>query len=171
MSTLKKMTGHTRLYRRGANYYHRCVVPKDIISSYGKIEETFSLKTKDYAQALKLVRQAAVTVDRKFDTHRIRLANLQGPQRENLSETQIAELADQYYRSLLDEDDETRLDGFVEIGLGDDGVKSYLGPLVEAPRRTFEEHEEANADSEVQPAMFMLVASQTRSFWTKRLTC
>jgi hypothetical protein len=127
------MTGHTRLYRRGANYYHRCVVPKDIISSYGKIEETFSLKTKDYAQALKLVRQAAVTVDRKFDTHRIRLANLQGPQRENLSETQIAELADQYYRSLLDEDDETRLDGFVEIGLGDDGVKSYLGPLVEAP--------------------------------------
>jgi hypothetical protein len=99
------------------------------------------------------------------------LANLQGPQRENLSETQIAELPDQYYRSLLDEDDETRLDGFVEIGLGDDGVKSYLGPLVEAPRRTFEEHEEANADSEVQPAMFMLVASQTRSFWTKRLTC
>jgi integrase len=148
VSTLEKMTGHTRLYRRGANYYHRCVVPKDILTSYGKVEETFSLKTKDYAQALKLVRQVAVTVDRRFDTHRIRLANLQGPQRENLSETQIAELADQYYRSLLDEDDETRLDGFVEIGLGDDGVKSYLGPLVEAPRRTFEEHEEANADSE-----------------------
>ena len=48
-------------------------------------------------------------------------------------------------KCMLEEDDETRLDGFVEIGLGDDGVKSYLGPLVEAPRRTFEEHEEANA--------------------------
>lgn len=129
MSTLKKMTGHTRLYRRGATYYHRCAVPKDILTSYGKVEETFSLKTKDYAQALKLVRQAAVTVDRRFNTHRHRLGNLQGPQHENLSETQIAGLSDQYYRSLLEEDDDTRLDGFVEMELGKDGVKSYLGPL------------------------------------------
>jgi hypothetical protein len=147
VSTLEKMTGHTRLYRRGATYYHRCVVPKDILTSYGKVEETFSLKTKDYAQALKLVREAAVKVDRKFDAHRNRLANLQGPQLSNLSETQIAELADQYYRSLLDEDDETRLDGFVEIQLAKDGIKSYLGPIADFSRRTFEEHEEANADS------------------------
>ena len=143
---LEKMSGHTRLHRRGATYYHRCVVPKDIIASYGKIEETFSLKTKDYTQALKLVREAAIKVDRKFDAHRNRLANLQGPQHENLSETQIAELTDQYYRSLLDEDDGIRLDGFVEIELGKDGVKSYLGPLVDFPRRSFEEHEEVNAD-------------------------
>lgn len=41
------MPGHTRLYRRGATYYHRAAVPKDIVETYGKREETFSLHTKD----------------------------------------------------------------------------------------------------------------------------
>ena len=44
------MPGHTRLYRRGAVYYHRAAVPVDIIATYGKREETFSLKTKDPAE-------------------------------------------------------------------------------------------------------------------------
>ncbi|WP_139327790.1 DUF6538 domain-containing protein [Rhodobacter aestuarii] len=50
------MPGHTRLYRRGAVYYHRAAVPTDIAATYGKREETFSLKTRDYAEAVRRVR-------------------------------------------------------------------------------------------------------------------
>lgn len=46
------MSGHTRLYRRDSTYYHRAAVPKDIVAPYGKIEEKFSLRTKDYTEAL-----------------------------------------------------------------------------------------------------------------------
>ncbi|MFK5996599.1 MAG: hypothetical protein QM492_00655, partial [Rhodobacterales bacterium] len=56
VSDLEKMPSHTRLYRRNATYYHRAVVPKDIIDSYGKTEETFSLKTKDHIEALRRVK-------------------------------------------------------------------------------------------------------------------
>ena len=42
------MSGHPRLYRRKATYYHRAAVPIDIRDTYPKTEETFSLKTKDY---------------------------------------------------------------------------------------------------------------------------
>ncbi|CCG43075.1 DUF6538 domain-containing protein [Magnetospirillum molischianum] len=68
------MTGHTRLYRRGAVYWHRAAVPVDIAATYPKTEETFSLRTRDYQQALKLVRVEAVRVDTLFDDHRRKLA-------------------------------------------------------------------------------------------------
>jgi len=42
---------HTRLYRRGAVYYHRAVSPEDIADTYPKAEEIFSLKTKDHSEA------------------------------------------------------------------------------------------------------------------------
>lgn len=41
------MTGQTCLYRRGVTNYHRAAVPKDIVDAYGKLEEPFSLHTKD----------------------------------------------------------------------------------------------------------------------------
>ena len=62
MAALEKMPGHPRLYRRGAVYYHRAIVPKDIADTYSKVEETFSLKTKEHAEALRLVRVASVGV-------------------------------------------------------------------------------------------------------------
>ena len=73
MRTLENMPGHTRLYRRGAVYYHRAAIPKDIADTYPKTEETFSLKTKDHAEALRRVRIEAVRVDEKFEAHRRRL--------------------------------------------------------------------------------------------------
>ena len=66
-------TGHTRLSRRGATYYHRAAIPKDIRDTYPKTEETFSLRTKDYDEALKRVRIAAVEVDQRFEEHRRQL--------------------------------------------------------------------------------------------------
>ncbi|MDX9860435.1 MAG: hypothetical protein RBS99_05910 [Rhodospirillales bacterium] len=51
-------------------YYHRAAIPVDIADTYPKTEETFSLKTPDYQEALKLVRVAAVEVDKRFEQHR-----------------------------------------------------------------------------------------------------
>lgn len=64
----------TRLARRRAVYYHRAAIPQDIKANYPKAEEVFSLKTKDYAEALRRVRLAAVEVDGRFQAHRRKIA-------------------------------------------------------------------------------------------------
>lgn len=141
MERLTKMPGHTRLYRRGAVYYHRAAVPQDIIATYGKREETFSLKTRDYAEALRRVRVAAVEVDKKFDEHRLRLARLQGPVLSDLTPEQISTIKATYLHHLLDEDEEIRLDSFEEIEERD-GKRVLASEKQFDPRPTFEEREE-----------------------------
>ncbi len=106
------MSGHTRLFRRGAVYYHCAAVPVDIRDTYGKREETFSLKTKDYREALRLVRIAAIEVDEKFEAHRRKLEQLAQPPLQELSDDQIKHIGDVYYSHLLEENEETRLSGF-----------------------------------------------------------
>ena len=118
MATTQNMARHPRLYRRNATYYHRAAVPKDIADSYPKKEETFSLKTKDYKEALRLVRIAAAEVDKKFEEHRKRL---QSPVQQELTEAQLQLIHDTYYWHLLDEDEEMRLAGFA----GYNAAKSF----------------------------------------------
>ncbi len=67
MRTLEKMPGHSRLYRHGDAYYHRAAVTADIAATYPKTEETFSLRTKNHADAFRKVRFAAVEVNQRFD--------------------------------------------------------------------------------------------------------
>ncbi len=124
------MSGHPRLYRRNATYYHRAAIPVDIKGTYPKTEETFSLKTKDYREALRLVRIKAVEVDRKFEDHRQEIAKLAEPALEELSEEQLTLIHDVYYAHLLQEDEETRLEGFED----NDEAESLL------PVPTFEEY-------------------------------
>ncbi|WP_369793032.1 DUF6538 domain-containing protein [Vogesella sp. EB] len=45
------MSRTTHVVRRGATYYFRLRVPADLVDHYGKQEITFSLKTKDQAEA------------------------------------------------------------------------------------------------------------------------
>ncbi|MGH1464518.1 MAG: DUF6538 domain-containing protein [Cognatishimia sp.] len=59
--------------RRGAVYYHRAVVPKDIKDTYGKTEEVTYLRTKDRAEAIRRARVLDVEIDEKFDAHRRKL--------------------------------------------------------------------------------------------------
>lgn len=106
------MAGHPRLYRRGATYYHRAAIPQDIKASYPKSEETFSLGTKDYQEALRRVRQEAVKVDRRFDEHRLELSKTALPALEVLSDAQIALIGDIYYANLLEEDEALREEEF-----------------------------------------------------------
>lgn len=136
MTRLEAVTGHTRLARRGAVYYHRAAVPVDIKNSYPKAEETFSLKTKDRAEALRRVRIAAVEVDERFAEHRRRIALEQAAILDDLTPIQIATAKAAYYEHLLEEDEDIRLAGFVE--LDDDG--RVIGPLPEDPLPTCDEH-------------------------------
>ncbi|MCP5082551.1 MAG: tyrosine-type recombinase/integrase [Alphaproteobacteria bacterium] len=64
------MPKHPRLQCRNGTYYFRAKTPADISDSYGKQEETFSLRTKDPKEALRLVRIEAVRIDEKFEAHR-----------------------------------------------------------------------------------------------------
>lgn len=127
------MAGHTRLFRRGGVYYHRAAVPVDIQATYQKTEETFSLKTKDHKEALKLVRKAALEVDRRFDLHRQEIAAQKLPPLSTLTEEQLKTASDLYYWHLLDEDNDYRLEGFHEED------------QTETPRDTFDEAQETRA--------------------------
>lgn len=97
-------TAHPRLYRRGARYYHRAAIPQDIRASYPKTEETFSLGTSDYPEALRRVRKAAHEVDQRFEQHRQQLAAQANPL-SKLTEQQLQWLSDLFYAYLLKADE------------------------------------------------------------------
>ncbi|MEP3231927.1 MAG: DUF6538 domain-containing protein [Hyphomicrobiales bacterium] len=142
MKVLEKVSGHTRLYRRGAVYYHRAAVPVDIAETYGKREETFSLKTKDHPEALQKVRIAAVEVDAKFEAHRRHIASSSGPKIDKLTRDQLDAIKAVYYHHLLDEDDDTRDDRFeqpVQDGDTQSSPKLFR-------RKTFNEYQALNAE-------------------------
>lgn len=100
-----------RLTKRGNVYWFRCSIPRDIKTSYPKAEETFSLETREYQEALKKLRRASVEVDERFDEHRQRLARLSEPGLPELSDAQIKHVQQVYYAFLLEEDEEVRLAG------------------------------------------------------------
>jgi integrase len=129
---MEKMPGHPRLYRRGATYYHRAAIPVDIKDSYPKAEETFSLRTKDYQEAVRRVRVAAAEVDRKFEEHRRQKAQQAKPPLKELSDAEIKRIGEVYYSFRLEEDEGSRLLGFYEED----------GPLPDDPLPTFEEYVE-----------------------------
>ena len=153
------MPGHPRLYRRGATYYHRAAIPVDIKDSYPKTEETFSLKTKDYQEALKLVRRAAVEVDERFEIHRKQLQGRASlPVTAELTDAQIRQIGQRYYATLLDEDDDVRLEGFgsepkqpflVPEDMDLDELNKLVAERLER-KDTFEEREEDLKDIESQ---------------------
>lgn len=137
MAAFVKMPGHPRLYRRGSTFYHRASIPADIKDTYPKSEETFTLGTKDYREAVIRVRVEAAKVDARFEAHRRMKAAQRITPVDELSPEQIKRLKDAYYRHLLEEDEEVRLDGFEEI----DKAGNLLSEKQFDPRPTFEERE------------------------------
>lgn len=108
------MPKHPKLRRRGATYYHRAAIPADITDSYSKTEETFSLGTKDYQEAVRRVRVAAAEVDRKFEAHRRMLAQKAKPPLKDLSDEEIKRIGEVYYTYLLEKDEAIRSEQFSE---------------------------------------------------------
>lgn len=65
-------------FLRGRTYYFRLRVPQDLLPVYyPKKELTFSLKTRDFHQALENARLRAIQIDQEFREHRRRLAEQQ----------------------------------------------------------------------------------------------
>ncbi|MCW8905976.1 MAG: site-specific integrase [Sedimenticola sp.] len=62
---MSDMSQQTHLFKRNSSYYFRAKIPRDLQPYLGKQEEKFSLKTKDYREAKKLVRQASTDFDRR----------------------------------------------------------------------------------------------------------
>lgn len=114
-----------RLTKRGNTYWFRCSIPRDIKTSYPKAEETFSLETREYQEALKKLRRASVEVDERFEEHRRYLAKQREPYAQELSPEQLRHIEDVYYAHLLDEDDDLRLDGL------DDQEFDYYQELIQ----------------------------------------
>lgn len=54
---MEAVAGHANFFHRGATHHHRCKVPADIVATYGRREETFSLETKDLNEAVRRVPQ------------------------------------------------------------------------------------------------------------------
>lgn len=125
------MPKHPRLIKRGNVYWHRAAIPVDIKATYPKTEETFSLGTKEPHAALIAVRRAAAEVDERFAAHRRQLAASAQPPEVELNPAQLRRMEELYYAHLLDEDEETRLEGFLEDGI--------VPPL---PVSDFDEHVE-----------------------------
>jgi integrase len=125
---------HPRLVCRNGVYYHRAAIPVDIRDTYPKSEETFSLKTRDPREAIKLVRKAAAEVDARFDEHRRRQQTVVTV-REELTEAELKAVEQAYYVHLLEEDDQRRDAGF------------YDGEMLELPAPSFEEYEDSVADA------------------------
>ncbi len=98
------MPKHPRLHRRGGRYYHRASVPLDIRATYPNSEETFSLGTSDYQEAVRKVREAAAKVDRQFDAHRRWKAQREQPAVQELSDGQIKRIGEVYYAFRLEEE-------------------------------------------------------------------
>lgn len=105
------MTGHTNLYRRGATYYFRARVPKDIVDTYGKDEEKFSLKTKDKAVAVKAVRLKSAEVELKFSAHRRSLEIKTKPLSEVVTPQFLKDIHDMSYWGYLAMDEGIRTYG------------------------------------------------------------
>lgn len=59
------ITAQTHLLNRNGSFYFRVKIPADLQQEFGKKEEKFSLRTKNYTEAKRLAHQASARFDEK----------------------------------------------------------------------------------------------------------
>lgn len=100
---------HPRLTTRGCMFWIRAKVPADLKAYYApKTEIISSLKTSDPREALEKVRIASVQIDQEFNTAR---RKLNAELRVSLSDKEIERLAAIHLHTLMEEDEELRMEG------------------------------------------------------------
>ncbi|MCG8527156.1 MAG: hypothetical protein MI748_12300, partial [Opitutales bacterium] len=67
---MKKPKG---LIQRGGTYYLKARVPSDLIGAFGKEQWYYSLKTRDYSEAVKRLNLERVKIDTAIDSKRKKL--------------------------------------------------------------------------------------------------
>lgn len=71
--------GYSRLFRRGATYYFRVGVPKELRKAIGKTEIIKSLRTTEFQKAKQLVVFESADVDARFVSERRKLRGAEEP--------------------------------------------------------------------------------------------
>lgn len=104
------MSKYPRLQNRNGTYYIRVKVPNDVRDALGKSEIRYSLKTKDYREAIRKLAVESIKVDKQIDVARSSVAVSQKAPVEELTEDQLKYISTVYYAYLLEEDDDTRLE-------------------------------------------------------------
>ena len=102
----------TRLLKRKSVYYFRAKIPRDLQPFLGKVEEKFSLRTRDPAEARRLARQASVDFDGRCQRLREEIRSRQG-RKEPLviDDDLIRELCDLWRHHALSADEYHRREG------------------------------------------------------------
>ncbi|WP_235562275.1 site-specific integrase [Methylophilus sp. Leaf414] len=105
------MRKQIHMINRNGVYYFRRRIPKDLVSHYKKNEIIFSLKTSEHSEADRLQRQESVKLDEEF--RRIRKGQLI-PELHAISPDLIKSLSDLWTAHILEEDEESRMEGLSE---------------------------------------------------------
>lgn len=107
------MAKHPWLTKRGDVYYLRAPVPSDIRETFGKVEVSFSLRTKDLRQANRLIHGKATEVAERFEAHRGTLD--QESQRvlatlpaSRLDAHELGQACDQHFQNVTDQNFDSR---------------------------------------------------------------
>lgn len=126
---MEAVAGCNHLYRRGAVYWFRRRVPKDVAEAIGEAQWRISLKTKDFGEAKRLARLRSVSTDQQIAAVRARAAGKFSPP---LSKTEAYRLAQGWLAEVLEWDEAFR------IGRPDGirGVSLWLDEMASEYRRT-----------------------------------
>lgn len=99
------------VFNRSGTYYFRRRIPKDLLSLYPSEEIIFSLKTKDRREADRLARAESVRLDQEFERKRTQLCTTSSGE---LSDEDIKHICEMWVASLLEEDEEVRMEGLTD---------------------------------------------------------
>ncbi|MDR7145551.1 DUF6538 domain-containing protein [Rhizobium sp. BE258] len=109
---MEDVTAYPWLTLRNRTFYLRAPVPADLQKALGKAEIWKSLRTQDRRTAIDRLRKESGAVADTFEQARKRQAKLLEPPLEELTEAQLKAIHDAYFVHLLEEDEETRENGF-----------------------------------------------------------
>ncbi|MBA4144068.1 MAG: tyrosine-type recombinase/integrase [Nitrosospira sp.] len=105
------MASQIHVLNRNGIYYFRRRVPKDLLSLYPSSQIIFSLKTKDRKEADRLARIESVKLDQEFQRQRSELCTHSSGE---LSEEDIKHICELWIASVLEEDEEYRMEGLTD---------------------------------------------------------
>lgn len=106
------MAKYPGLVLRGRRFYLRKAVDADIRATLGDKEIWKSLRTSDRKEAIPRYHKEAAALAQVFQQYREKLARDAQPPLDALTDDQIRLIGDVYFRHLLEEDEEWRIEGF-----------------------------------------------------------
>ena len=158
---MEDMSRRSFLQKRGSVWWFRCRVPQDLVDHYGKREVLKNLRTRDYAEAQRLVVHIAAEQQREFDALRQARA---APAVAELTQEDIHRLANGWVSEVLREDENNRVDGQPKHVLEEDvGNLQSIEPVLREHLARGEPQLIAAAVSEVLSSAGIKLAQESAS--------